>query len=78
MAYDYFSIGFESEAAWGKSKASEIVLPIPENKRDIPCDTCPMAAKCEAGFLECAAFRNWASNGDYKDSDVARLVRGAK
>ena len=50
----------------------------PENKRELPCDTCSMAAKCETGALECAAFRNWASNGDYKDSDVARLVRGAK
>ena len=50
----------------------------PENKRDIPCDGCPNAAKCEAGFLECAAFRNWASRGDFADRDVARLIRGAK
>lgn len=78
MSYDYFSIGFESEAAWGKSRVSEVVLPIPENKRDIPCEGCPNAAKCEAGFLECAAFRNWASRGDFADRDIARLIRGAK
>ena len=50
----------------------------PENKRDIPCEGCEFADKCAAKFLECAAFRNWASRGDFADRDVARLIRGAK
>ena len=50
----------------------------PENKRDIPCEGCEFADKCAAKFLESAAFRNWASRGDFADRDVARLIRGAK
>lgn len=50
----------------------------PENKRDLPCDTCTLADDCAAKILECAAFRNWASRGDYANRDVARLVRAAK
>ena len=50
----------------------------PENKRDIPCEGCEFADKCAAMFLEGAAFRNWASRGDFADRDVARLIRGAK
>ena len=49
----------------------------PENKRDIPCDVCPNRGKCASEILECAAFRNWASKGDYADKDVARLLRAA-
>lgn len=78
MSNDYFSIGYESEASWGNSRQSQVILPIPENKREIPCEGCPNAAKCEDGFLECSAFRNWASTGDYKNSDVQRYIRAAK
>ena len=78
MGMDYFSIGTEFDAAWGRSTVSSTILPIPENKREIPCDTCELADKCEVKILECAAFRNWASRGDYTDRDVARLVRAAK
>ena len=78
MSMDYFSIGTEFDAAWGRSTVSSTILPIPENKREIPCDTCALADECAAEILECAAFRNWASRGDYADRDVARLVRAAK
>jgi hypothetical protein len=78
MSMDYYSIGFESEAAFGKMKSNKAPLNTPENKREIPCDTCSLAAGCEAKFLECSAFRNWASTGDYADSDVGRYVRAAK
>ena len=71
-------ISFEHDAAWGPSTASSMLLPIPENKREIPCDDCPHASKCEVDFLECSAFRNWAQSGDFRDSDVGRLIRGAK
>ena len=78
MSMDYFSIGTEFDAAWGRSTVSSTILPIPENKREIPCDTCALADSCADKILECAAFRNWASRGDYADRDVARLVRAAK
>ena len=47
----------------------------PENKRECPCDTCPMMKDCQANATECSAMRNWCSKGDYKDGDVMRLVR---
>ena len=48
------------------------------NNRDIPCDGCEFADRCAAGNLECSAFRTWAHRGDYKDADVARLMREGK
>ena len=75
---DYFSIGFESEAAWGNSRQSEVILPIPENKREMPCDGCSNEESCALKVLECSAFRNWASTGDYKDTDIQRFIREAK
>ena len=50
----------------------------PENKRECPCDTCPMNLACLENATECAAMRNWCSKGDFKDSDLQRLVRGLK
>tara|TARA_R110001606_G_scaffold18610_1_gene69670 strand:+ start:570 stop:824 length:255 start_codon:yes stop_codon:yes gene_type:complete len=47
----------------------------PENKRDIPCDTCSMMGLCMEKGTECSAMRNWTTGGDYKDADVQRLVR---
>ena len=48
----------------------------PENKRECPCDTCPMNLACLENKTECSAMRNWCSKGDYKDNDLQRLVRG--
>lgn len=48
------------------------------DKKPLPCETCPFAAQCEANFTECSAFRNWSHAGDYKDSDVGRFIRAAK
>ncbi len=50
----------------------------PENKRDLPCDGCEFEDTCGAKNLECSAFRTWAHRGDYKDADVARLMREGK
>jgi len=50
----------------------------PENKRECPCDTCPLAQQCLENATECSAMRNWCSKGDYKDSDLQRLLRGIK
>jgi len=55
-----------------------VLLPIPENKRDFPCEGCSNIVECENKFLECSAFRNWAASGDFKDSDVRRFIREAK
>ena len=49
----------------------------PENKRECPCDTCPLFEQCAANGTECSAFRNWGTNGDFKDNDVQRLLRAA-
>ena len=40
MSSDYFSIGTEFDSSWGNSTQSQTVLPIPENVREMPCDTC--------------------------------------
>ena len=49
----------------------------PENKRECPCDTCPMYEMCAKDGRECSAFRNWGTNGDFADKDVTRLLRVA-
>ena len=49
----------------------------PENKRECPCDTCPMYEACAKDGRECSAFRNWGTNGDFADKDVTRLLRVA-
>ena len=59
------------------STASKIDFNTPVNKKEIPCDTCEYEKTCELKVLECSAFRNWASTGDYKETDVARLLRAA-
>jgi hypothetical protein len=59
------------------STASKIDFHTPENKKEIPCDTCEHEDTCGLKVLECSAFRNWASTGDYKETDVARLLRAA-
>ena len=48
----------------------------PENKRECPCDTCPMNLECLTNATECSAMRNWCSKGDFADKDLMRLVRG--
>ena len=48
----------------------------PENKREWPCDTCPLMEQCLKNATECSAMRNWCAKGNYKDKDLQRLVRG--
>ena len=59
------------------SKVVEIDFNTPANKKDIPCDGCEYENTCALKVLECSAFRNWASTGDYKETDVIRLLRAA-
>ena len=37
----------------------------PSSKKEIPCTGCPKFFECGEKGLECQAFRNWASTGDY-------------
>jgi hypothetical protein len=60
------------------SPISEIFHGGPESVRDIPCDICEFADKCAVDLLECSAFRNWATSGNYVDSDVNRHTRAMK
>lgn len=58
--------------------ATEEVNLGPENKRPIPCDQgCVQRARCAAQALECSAFRNWATKGDWKNLEVAVRIRAA-
>lgn len=77
MGMDYFSIGYESEAAFGRAEA-KFPMSTPQNKREVPCDSCSLAEKCAVQLTECSAFRNWSHDGDYKDSDVGRFIRVMK
>jgi|TARA_B100001245_G_scaffold111640_1_gene81730 hypothetical protein len=67
----------EADYNCNPSTASKIDFNTPENKKEIPCDTCEYEKTCEVKVLECSAFRNWASKGDYKETDVARFLRAA-
>lgn len=72
-------IGYDVYYQHERSNHATTVLNTPENKREIPCEnSCPNYANCAAQNLECAAFRNWASSGDFKDADVSRLLRAGK
>ena len=69
MDVQYVFSGYESE----QCKPEEVFGP--ENKRECPCDTCPMNTMCLENATECSAMRNWCSKGDYADKDIQRLVR---
>ena len=60
------------------SPISDIFHDAPESAREIPCDSCEFADICAVKFLECSAFRNWATSGNYVDSDVNRHTRAMK
>ena len=70
MDVQYVFSGYESE----QCKPEEVFGP--ENKRECPCDTCPMFDTCLKNATECSAMRNWCSSGNYADKDLQRLVRG--
>jgi|APSaa5957512535_1039671.scaffolds.fasta_scaffold99102_3 hypothetical protein len=72
------SSGWESEAAWGKSTASQYELPDLTSKMDLPCEGCDLEAVCEADGNECSAFRNWCLRGKYEDEKIGKLLRVGK
>jgi len=68
-------IGFDNEFMNDPCTHSKILLPIPENVRDVPCDGCSNEAQCAVKLTECVAFRVWSASGDFLDKDVGRLLR---
>jgi hypothetical protein len=68
-------IGFDNEFMNDPCTHSKILLPIPENVRDVPCEGCPRMDACGVSMMECVAFRVWSATGDFLDEDVGRLMR---
>jgi hypothetical protein len=68
-------IGFDHEFMSDPCTHSKILLPIPENVRDVPCEGCTRADACGVSMAECVAFRVWSATGDFLDEDVGRLMR---
>ena len=68
-------IGFDNEFMNDPCTHSKILLPIPENVRDVPCDGCVNESQCAVKLTECVAFRVWSASGDFLDKDVGRLLR---
>jgi hypothetical protein len=73
-------IGYDSYFNYDASTAGsmEVVPQAMINDMVYPCDTCPLADSCATKFTECSAFRTWSKSGQFKDSDVGRLVRVMK
>lgn len=78
MSMDYFSIAMATDTAVAKSASSLLPLNTPENKRDVPCDSCVHSIDCENQLLECVAARRWYATGDFLDKDMGRLKRKIK
>ena len=75
------SVWYDAEAHNGRGTPTEYsestieILPIiPVD----PCITCEMASSCAAKMTDCKAFRSYAATGKFKDSDIARLIKGIK
>ncbi len=73
--YNMDMIGFDQYFMDEPSRASQVLLPIPEDVRDVPCEGCSRADSCGVAMTECVAFRVWSATGDFLDKDVGRLLR---
>ena len=71
-------IGFDQYYQHEPSRNSLMDLMTPESARDVPCGACEYENECAVKALECVAFRQWASVGDFMDKDMGRLRRGMK
>jgi len=47
----------------------------PENKMELPCDTCDLMEQCATDMTECSAFKSWATNGEYDSQKVGKLLK---
>lgn len=50
----------------------------PNNKREVPCGDCTRKQVCGVEMVDCKAFREWTSRGNYKDSDVELKLKALK
>ena len=75
MSMEYFSI---SMADVTKNTTALLPLNTPENKRELPCESCSYSSDCEVNKIECVAIRKWYASGDFMDSDMGRLRRRMK
>ena len=49
----------------------------PENKMELPCDTCDLMEQCATDMTECSAFKSWTTNGEYDSLKVGKLLKKA-
>ena len=49
----------------------------PENKMELPCDTCDLMEQGVADMTECSAFKSWTTNGEYDSLKVGKLLKKA-
>ena len=74
------TVWYDAEAHNGRgtpteySEAAEIMPTIP----DEPCVFCKLALSCAVKMTDCKAFRSYAAKGKFKNSDIARLIKGVK
>ena len=47
----------------------------PENKMELPCDSCSLLDKCASNVTECSAFKTWTTYGYYDSQKVGKLVK---
>jgi hypothetical protein len=52
----------------------------PSNKKEIPCEGCPMQIACTAKWnpsegLTCQAYRAWIGSGDYNPSQIEMKLK---
>jgi hypothetical protein len=59
----------------GEYDAAVDYVPGPVNKRERPCDTCPMMQQCLENVTDCKAMRHWYTAGNYKDADLIVRVK---
>ncbi len=78
MAYDYFSIGTDSDFQFKRATVQKFQPDTMLNDMKMPCEGCSNEETCAAKILECTAFRTWSVSGKYIESNIQRLVRGAK
>ena len=54
----------------------------PNNKKEVPCDTCPMKLACAAEWnpseaINCQAYRDWIGRGDYNPNQIQEKLKRA-
>ena len=69
---------YDSEVYGGQKKSDVAKLDVfygPENKMELPCDSCSLLNKCASNVTECSAFKTWTTYGYYDSQKVGKLVK---